>query len=271
MDLPAHRWFAAAKVRRSRRTFDPSPASTELLDSLEEVCRGFRPHPSTRVELVRAPEIDVFRGIVASYGRLVGSTSVLVIVTSDETHAGHRRMGYSAEGVILEATALGLDTCWVGGFFDPGKAKRILSLEPGERIAAVSPVGHALPDESGSEKAMRGLAGSHKRMQLDEIAPGSSAWPGWASAAVEAARIAPSATNRQPWRFAFEGDELVLSRDNAREWPFVRVSKALDCGIASLHAELGAAQEGVLGAWTDCADESGLEICRFTPRETCAP
>jgi len=78
---------------------------------------------------------------------------------------------------------------------------------------------------------------------------------------VETARLAPSAINRQPWRFRLDGDSLVIAQDNAFETP--KVTKRLDCGIAMLHAHLGAVAEGVVGAWTDL--EGGLDVARFTP------
>ena len=78
-------------------------------------------------------------------------------------------------------------------------------------------------------------------------------------AAVETARLAPSAVNRQPWRFRFDAGALVIARDNAVEFP--RVSKRLDCGIAMLHAELGARATGVHGAWRDLS--IGLDVARF--------
>ncbi|HHY93759.1 MAG TPA: nitroreductase, partial [Firmicutes bacterium] len=37
-------------------------------------------------------------------------------------------MGYTGEAVVLEATALGLATCWVGGFFRPEVAARLLGV-----------------------------------------------------------------------------------------------------------------------------------------------
>jgi len=85
----------------------------------------------------------------------------------------------------------------------------------------------------------------------------------WARAAVECARLAPSATNRQPWRFRFEGEGLVVEKSRGPELPMV--TKRLDCGIAMLHAELGAWNAGVSGVWLESAD--GREVARFEPEE----
>jgi len=162
---------------------------------------------------------------------------------------------------VLEATALGLQTCWVGGFFSRSALQEVITLSPDERALAVSPVGHASEQRPFAERLMRGTARASKRKPLTEIAPGiDGSWPAWAHAAVECARLAPSAINRQPWRFRMENGALVLG-SSGPEIP--AVTKALDCGIAMLHAELGARGAGVLGTWSDVT--VGPDIARFTP------
>ena len=61
---------------------------------------------------------------------------------------------------------------------------------------------------------------------------------------MEAARLAPSGANGQPWRFRLEHDALVMSAAKKTYW-----TAPIDYGIAMLHIELGAAREGVHGVW----------------------
>ncbi len=263
MDIPVGRWLEAIEVRRSRRSFDGEPVSADALAELERVAAEFRPWDDARVHVLREPAVDVFRGIVGSYGKITGAPSVLVFVVSAPGNGpAMRHLGYLGEAAVLEATALGLGTCWVTGFFNPRKAASLVDLQPAERVVGVSPVGHPLGSASQTERVMAGIAAAHNRKPLDEIAPGHAEWPEWARAAVSAARIAPSATNRQPWRFALEGNDLVLFRNTRYDMP--RLSARLDVGIASLHVELGARAHGVSGEWRDAPQKgSGDEICRF--------
>ncbi len=254
-------WLNATAKRRSRRVFDGAKASPEAIDALAETCEGFRPFGDARVVMVAEPAIDPFTGIAGAYGKVTGAPHVLIVIVSRSSQAAQAHAGYVGEAAILEATALGLDTCWVGGFYDPKKADRLADLGSDERIVAISPVGFARRDFTATERTMRSMAGSHKRKRLDEIAKNSSEWPEWARAAAECALIAPSAMNRQPWRLRFEDRSLVIARDNVFETP--RVTKALDCGIAMLHAELGAFGAGVSGRWADSDDR--LDVARFTP------
>jgi hypothetical protein len=50
----------------------------------------------------------------------------------------------------------------------------------------------------------------------------------------------------------------VIAKDNALETP--KVTKRLDCGIAMLHAELGAVASGMRGSWTDL---EGADVARY--------
>jgi len=252
-------WLAAVGRRDSRRLFDGSPATEPMLDALEAICSGFSPHTDARVVLVRAPALDIFRGIVGAYGKIRNAPHVLVFVGQEDSPFASQHVGYAGEAVILEATRLGLDTCWVGGFFSARKVGHLVDLGRGERVFAVSPLGHGQASKSITEKTMSAMAGSRKRKCVAELAPGvSDEWPAWAVAAVETARLAPSAVNRQPWRFRLDGGGLVISTDTPVETP--KVAKRLDCGIAMLHVELGAAASGVHGRWTDL---TGSDVARF--------
>ena len=72
--------------------------------------------------------------------------------------------------MVLEAARLGLDTCWVGGFFDVGRTATHVDLAVGERIYAVSPLGLVPPEKTAGEKMMSTLARSRTRKRLEIIA-----------------------------------------------------------------------------------------------------
>lgn len=260
----APEWLAAVPSRISRRRFDGSVVPADLLEALAVHCRDFRPHGDARVALIETALPGLFTGVVGGYGKISGAPHALAMIARGDSTAVEFHAGYTGEAAILEATALGLDTCWVAGMFDARAAANAVALEPGERLVAVSPVGFAQTAKSGTERMMRRMASADSRKPLGEIAPGiGDTWPAWARSAVEAARLAPSAMNRQPWRFRYEHDALVLSRDSAAEVP--KVTKALDCGIAALHAGLAADAAGAFGTWT--VVESGLDVAEYRPAD----
>jgi hypothetical protein len=171
------------------------------------------------------------------------------------------RLGYTGEGIVLEATTLGMGTCWVALTFNTKAALSLLKLDKGEKLVAVSPVGNTLESWTFQEKIFSGFGAPHGRRPLASMVTGlePAQRPDWARAAVEAARLAPSATNRQPWTFDIQRHSLTVSIKN--KGPEFNVSYRLDCGIAMLHAELGALSRGVHGSWEFLKHP---QVARFT-------
>ncbi len=182
---------------------------------------------------------------------LRGATAFLAMVgDSAEPHV-EEALGYLGEYVILTATSLGLGTCWVGGTYRSGEAAKLLGLGSTERLHAVSPLGYG--SEAGLvEKLVKAAARSASRKPLPSLLTAASlplkAGPAWAGSALEAARLAPSAVNRQPWRFTIRPDSVTVSIGAAGS-EARSAAKRLDCGIALLHLELGALAAGVSGEW----------------------
>lgn len=254
------RWYEAASRRRSRRTYTGVEASVEQVAAIHRVCAALETHDA-RVVFSDTPGVNVFRGVIGSYGKVTGAPHLMLMIANETSKTSHQHAGFLGEAAVLEATALGLDTCWIGGFFSVEKVAGLVKLGRGERVVAVSPVGSASNRRSLTERTFTTMAASHNRKPLEEIAPGSTVWPSWASDAAACVRIAPSAMNRQPWRLRFEQGTLIVAKDSIAETP--KVTKALDCGIAMLHAQLGAAAGGATGTWSATAHE--LDVAVFTP------
>ena len=250
MDIPFSRWYPAITRRRSRRHFDESrPIETDMLSDLDTVCKRFKPFSNARSCLVTEPAESVSRGIVGSYGKMKGAPAFIAFIGNMDSVSVQEEMGYTGEGVILEATALGLNTCWVGGFFRPRKVASLIEIKSNERVLAITPVGYAYSDESLGEKLMTGFGRTHRRLQVSRLVSGVK-WDElsqWIKTAIQAARLAPSAMNRQPWGFDVEHGSIVIRiRSHS---PELTVSKRLDCGIAMLHIEVTAMNCGVRGQW----------------------
>lgn len=261
LDTRAVAWTAAMFIRRSRRRYDDRPAEAGSLASLAEVAEGFRPYDDARVVVLpRSPE-DLFTGIIGSYGRVRGAHSAMVFLGRGDAVGLDNHVGYVSEALVLEATALGLGTVWVGGGIDRRRAQGLVDLGADERVFGASPLGAPVAETGVLGRSKREVPTLDRRKPLLTIAPTlSDAWPAWARAAVEHARWAPSAVNRQPWRFAYQDGGLVVRVVGSEMG--AHVTRRLDAGIAMLHAELGARSAGVTGSWTDLADSA---IARFDP------
>jgi len=262
MEIPFTRWYDAIGRRRSRRQFLAGRAlAPDVLSSLEAVCREFRPFPAARAVLVSEPVDDVFRGIIGSYGKIRGAPAFVALIGDTENASVQEQTGFTGEGIVLEAVSLGLVTCWVA-MFRRDRVTRMVDLRPGERILAIVPVGNAPGAATLGEKLLTGFGRTHRRLPLEKLVTGfdMAAAPDWVKAAVEAARLAPSATNRQPWGFRTGGNGLtVFIRTGGLD---LSVSKRLDCGIAMLHVTVAAGHLGVTGTWEFLASP---DVARFTP------
>ncbi len=244
------KWYPAINARVSRRNYEKGkPITADAGQRLQEVCSGFRPYSDVRVEFVAEPPDDVFANAVGFYGNIKGAPAFLAFIGDISDPNVQEKTGYTGEAIILEATALGLGTCWVALTYNARRVKSLIKLQRSEEIICVSPVGYTSDKWSFQEIVISGFGSNHQRRPLQSMVSGLPAgkWPDWAQAAVEAARLAPSAMNRQPWDFRVEEDGITVSVKG--RGPEFNVAMRLDCGIAMLHIELGALSRGVAGSW----------------------
>jgi nitroreductase len=250
MDISFSKWHEAIRKRRSRRRFEPDlPIDPEIIGALEKVCDEFTPFPSARSRLVTESSERVFKGVIGGYGKVKGTRAFIAFIGDMDDEFVQEKVGYTGEAIILAATALELNTCWVAGFFRPEIVNSLIELSGNEQVLAVTPVGYAQERESWEERLMSRFGRSHNRLPLSKLVRGlpREQWPDWASIALEAARLAPSAVNRQPWGFDLQDNGIaVFVRTGGPEF---NVSKRLDCGIAMLHLEVAAANSGCRGEW----------------------
>lgn len=247
MELPVEAWYEAIFSRRSRRKYKQSTLPEDKLEHLSSVCQNFQPFPEARTVMVRETGDRVYRGFIGSYGKIENAPGYIAFIGNIDSTRVQEAVGYTGEGIVLEATAMGLGTCWVGGYFYPDVVAQHISIEKNERVLAVTPVGIPQDSFSFQEKLMTGFGRMHKRKPLRDLVTGTSKQE-WMKTALEAARLAPSAVNRQPWKFIIGDGAISITLDKGRDT--YKISRRLDCGIAMLHLELGARQAGINGSWT---------------------
>ncbi|OGO17346.1 MAG: hypothetical protein A2Z02_04525 [Chloroflexi bacterium RBG_16_48_7] len=250
MEIPFSRWYPAISVRKSRRQFDSSKSiPADMIAGLKEVCGQFHPFKGARAVFLEGDVDNIFTGFAGSYGKIKGASYAVLFIGDQKEDNFQEFVGYTGEAVILEATSLGLGTCWVGGSFNARVASNRLDLRTGEKVLAVTPVGFVPGEKTTEEKLASGIARSTTRKSLSDLVSGISIdqWQDWVKKALEAARLAPSGINIQPWIFQVEPGGIVVSEKTS---VLSRVkSRRLDCGIAMLHLEVAALDSGVKGTW----------------------
>lgn len=169
--------------------------------------------------------------------------------------------GYCKEKLILKATELGLGTCWMGGTFTISAFGRAAGLRENETLPSVSPIGYPADRKSLTERIMRRIAGSdHRKPWTELFFNGSFSLPlspdeaGPYAEALKNVRLAPSASNKQPWRIVYDKERKIISfylLRTPRYWQPGEVSlQEVDMGIAMCHFELTAKELGFAGHWS---------------------
>ena len=294
-------------ARISVRTYDPSAISPEARARLEAACSAVGAGP-----FGRRPRFAVtssqdgpagFAGLagrggrIGTYGVIKDAPSFLVGVVEAGDFACVD-YGYCMEGLILEATGLGLGTCWVGGVFDRGLVRKALGAARTEFCPAISPLGLPAAVPGLQDRLIRAGSGAGEgaqarvrkdRSELFFEAGEDGRWlPCDAGAGheaplaglLEAVRIGPSASNKQPWRLLVDrrGGGLALHLFMEEDRLYNNMLGAvklqeLDMGIAMRHVDVASAALGLGGAWRrlDAAPASPDRRKRYIASWTAEP
>jgi hypothetical protein len=188
--------------------------------------------------------------------------------------------GYMMERAILFATDMGLGTCWLGGSFTRSSFARKISATVLELVPAVASVGYILKREQ-SGVTIRQLVGGHNRKPWENLffrekfgVPLSPDEASPHAAPLEMVRIAPSASNKQPWRIIKDGDfwhfymQRTRGYGNSLTFRLLNIAdlQRVDMGIAMCHFELTARELGLKGKWE--IKEPNIEkpagLCEYT-------
>ena len=241
MESLMERWYVAVGQRFSVREYSRS-IDRELFSELKDFAAELSNNEARLVLLSK--------GNILKTGLLGGGVSGTKCFAAVVAKKGSRYMGgYIGEAFVLECTAMGLGTCWLGSMYKKSAVKKFINLAYDETLICIIAVGE-YSERVGAPRKRRSLE-RLTCMDKNEFVK----LPTWQQDAVKCARLAPSAMNKQPWETEFESDTIFL----------VNISNnfgygEVDCGIAMLHIELGAAHNGVSGEWVF---ESGTP--KFTP------
>jgi len=195
---------------------------------------------------------------LGTYGVISGAVHYIIGVT-DKTHKDEAEFGYLFEKIVLYATYMGLGTCWLGGTFKRSDFVQSAQLKENEYIPIVSPVGVKKEKKRLLDLAMRAGAGSNKRKPWGELffesdteTPLTQDAAGEYGTVLEMVRLAPSASNKQPWRIIRHGNEyrFYICRTDGYGMASYDLQKN-DLGIAMCHFELSAHELGLQGVWNN--------------------
>lgn len=194
---------------------------------------------------------------LGTYGFIVGANSYVVGIM-DKSDNNALEFGYIFEKIILFATDLGLQTCWLGGTFSKENFQQIAGLNENEFIPIITPVGYKKEKQRIFETAMRATIGADKRKPWGELFFNKSMQPldekddDQLRLPLEMVKLGPSASNKQPWRII--RDENMFHFFICRTKGYGVVGYDLqknDLGIAKCHFDLTLKELGIEGSWQE--------------------
>ena len=251
--------------RKSIRTYKDEPISQELREKLKnyiaDVSSPFE--PKTRFVLLDTDDMSL-QTKLGTYGVISGAKTFICGIT-EKTYRYEENLGFAFEKIILYATSQGLGTCWLGGTFNRSNFAKAVGLKENEIIPVVTPVGYAKEKRNFLDSVFVKSAGSDNRKDWSELffdedfgKPLKRDAEDRFAEVFDMVRIAPSASNKQPWRIVKSGNmyHFFLCRTLGYKGPLGFDIQRLDIGIAMCHFEVMIKELGFEGKWIN--EDPGL-------------
>jgi nitroreductase len=255
------------KNRRSIRVYETKPLENPLMETIKKHMEASENPFGVQVNFKLLETTSKEEGsALGTYGVIKG-TSTYIGATTNKHDFALEAVGYAMEKLILELAALGVGTCWLGGTFKKEAFKKAMHVKEDELFPAITPIGYPHHKNSLSNRMVRFIAKSDQRKPWEELffkgdfnTGLSKEEAGVYALALEMVRLAPSASNKQPWRIIKEGDVFHFY-----EYQTPGYSKAfsydiqqLDIGIAACHFELALQEAQIQGEFAHKPEQGNV-------------
>ena len=202
------------KSRHSVRQYTEQKIEREKREALDALVRQCNEKSGLHIQ-IRYDEPKCFKAFFSKVAKFKNCANYISIVGKKSDPGLDEKTGYYGEQLVLKAQELGLNTCWVG--FTHGKSTA--KVEADEKQVILIALGYG---------ANQGAA--HKNKPISEISNVSENLPEWYAAGVEAALLAPTATNQQRFHIELKGESVKITADN-------KSFALIDLGIVKYHFE----------------------------------
>jgi nitroreductase len=254
------------RKRKSLRTYERKAVSAEHQESIRNFLSALPEPPfGTRLRyqwIAPGPDDPEMLKGLGTYG-FIKNPAGYMAAACERSEEGLRDFGYQMENIVLLLTDLGIGSCWLGGTFTKSRFSERMKISEQEWVPAVVSAGYPAGKPRMFDAWVRKSAGSDKRKPWDELFFGpdfsktlDAETVGPLAKMLEAVRLAPSASNRQPWRILLsDGGDLHFFLQRSGKYEKKAKSAGMldlqqaDIGIAMSHFELMARESGMQGSW----------------------
>ncbi len=224
--------------RTSVRTYSPTPLDESHIAALQ-----------TSIDTAGTPfGGDIKIGLVhftndaparpGTYGVIKGAEWFMVMSAADDDRSW-LSAGFMMEQPVLEATELGLGTCWMAATFSSKQFSKVFEAPEGQKIMMVSPVGYPVGRKRILERITGMIAKSRTRKEFSTLFRDTDTDSRF-NDALEMMRLAPSSVNSQPWRALVHGNQVDFYYKPGN-------FSLIDMGIGLCHFDIGCHEENMTG------------------------
>lgn len=211
----------AIRNRHSVRDYTDRRIEDAVRAELQAHIDAYNRESGLHIQLL-TDEPDAFGGFLAHYGKFNNVKNYLALV-GEKTPDLEEKAGYYGERIALAAQMLGLNTCWVALTFRKRKGRYVIG--PGEKLVCVLSLGYG---------ATQGKP--HRSKPIEAVSNVEGPMPDWFREGIEAALLAPTATNQQKFMITLRNDRVTAKATGG-------FYSNVDLGIVKYHFEIGAGTE----------------------------
>lgn len=216
----------AIKERHSVRSYLDKKIPQEIVSELQNEITNCNQESGLHIQLV-TDEPKAFDGFMAHYGKFSGVQNYIALIGKKSSELDEN-IGYYGERIALFAQMLGLNTCWVAMTFSKGITKSKCLMNAGEKLVCVLALGY------GKTQGVQ-----HKSKSEKDVCKAIEAAPDWFHNGINAALLAPTATNQQKFIFTLKDGSVAVKSTGG-------FYSKVDIGIVKYHFEIGAGTDNFI-------------------------
>lgn len=208
----------AIKTRHSVRSYTDKKIDNDIKVELQKLIDKCNAEGDLNIQLY-TDEPNAFSGFMSHYGKFRNVQNYIALIGKKGEDL-QEKCGYYGEKIVLKATQLGLNTCWVALSYSKSKANS--QINKGEKLCCVISLGYG--ETSGVGRRTK---------SIEELSSVKGEMPNWFKKGMETVQLAPTANNQQKFLITLDGNTVEAK---ALRGFYTK----LDLGIVKYHFEVGA-------------------------------
>ncbi len=258
---------SAVRKRYSVRNYDKQEIEADKREAIDSFIASLKNPFDKKINYHFLNSIDVKNGEnLGTYGVIKGAMQYIGTTIKIEDMS-LEALGYELETLILYFTHLGIGTCWLGGTFNRKGFSKAMNIDENEIFPIMIPYGYAAAKKHAVDIVMRKTIKADYRKEWNKLfykndfgTELTKEESGDLDFALEMVRLAPSASNKQPWRIILIDNvcHFYEYKEPGYSDSFPYDIQRIDMGIAAAHFDF-AVKEKQLNGHFDIKSEPDLK------------